>query len=123
METCDDAELKKKYNEFGDEAKYALKQIKRLGDFNGNVDFRDNAIKLFEFYVEVYENAYKELIDMIIKGNISAKEETRINEIVQEVSEKETKLDKAFQDAQQKFATENDMQIIENDIQKEIDNL
>ena len=123
METCDDKELKKSYNAFGDEAKYALKQIKRLGDFGGNTDFRDRAIALFNFYIEVFENSYKELIDMIIKGDITAKDEARINVIVQDVSEKETKLDQAFQNAQQKFATDNNMTIIENEIQKEIDNL
>lgn len=123
METCDDKELKAKYDEFGDEAKDALKQVKRLTDFNGNTEFRDKATDLFNFYIEVYENAYKELIDMIIKGDISKKDEARMNKIVEEVSAKETKLDAAFQAAQQKFADENDMQIIENEIQKKIDNL
>jgi hypothetical protein len=123
MEKCDDKELKAKYTEFGDEAKYSLKQIKRLSAFGGNTDFRDRAIELFEFYIEVYENSYKELIDMIIKGDVTEKDQARMNKIVEEVSTKEAKLDNAFQTAQQKFADDNGMQIIENDIQKEIDNM
>lgn len=123
LETCDDVELKKTYDEMGDEAKKSLKEVKRLSDFNGNTEFRDRANELFEFYVEIYEKSYKELIDMIIKGNITAKEEARVNKIVEEVSEKETKLDDAFQKAQQKFADENGMQIVPNEIQQEIDNM
>lgn len=123
MDKCDDTELRNKYKEFGDEAKNALKQTKRLTDFNGNTEFRDKAIDLFNFYIEVYEDAYKELIEMVIKGDVTEKDQARMNKIVEEVTVKEEKLDAAFQAAQQKFADENDMQIIENDIQKEIDNL
>ncbi len=123
MDKCDDTELRNKYKEFGDEAKDALKQVKRLTDFNGNTEFRDKAIDLFNFYIEVYETAYKELIDMYIKGDISEKDQIHMNKIIGEVTVKEEKLDAAFQAAQQKFADENDMQIIENEIQKEIDNL
>jgi hypothetical protein len=123
MDKCDDTELRNKYKEFGDETKYSLKQIKRLSDFGGNTEFRDRAVDLFNFYIDVYENAYKELIEMVIKGDISEKDQARMNKIVEDVGEKEAKLDNAFQAAQQKFADENDMQIIENDIQKEIDNM
>lgn len=123
FDTCDDKELRASYTAFGDEAKATIKEIKRLGDFNGNTDFRDKATDLFAFYVEVYEGAYKELIEIVISGKMDAKTEKRMNAIVEEVSLKETALDNAFQTAQQKFASDNGMQIIENDMQKEIDNL
>lgn len=123
FDSCDDKELRASYSDFGDEATATLKEIKRLGDFNGNTDFRDKATDLFAFYVEVYEGAYKELIEIVISGTMDAKTEKRMNKIVEEVSVKETALDNAFQTAQQTFASENGMQIIENDMQKEIDNL
>ncbi|PKP20541.1 MAG: hypothetical protein CVU05_08825 [Bacteroidetes bacterium HGW-Bacteroidetes-21] len=123
FDTCDDKELRASYADFGEEAIATLKEIKRLGDYSGNTDFRDKATDLFAFYVEVYEGAYKELIDIVISGKMDEKTEKKMNKIVEEVSEKETALDNAFQIAQQKFADENGMQIIENDLQKEIDNL
>lgn len=123
FEICDDEELKKSYNEFGEEAKKSAEEIRRLDSFNGNTQFRENATQLFDFYVDVYENAYKELIDFIIKGDNSEKAQARMNKIVEEISASETKYDNAFQTAQQQFATENNIEIIENEMQTEIDNM
>lgn len=115
-------DLKARYNDFGMECKKALDTIKTMDEFNGNKAFRDESIKLFEFYYEIYQKDYKELIDILVKGdNISEADVNRMKEIQESITKRENVRDGAFANAQNKFAAENNMQIIPNAVQNEID--
>ncbi|MEI6346478.1 MAG: hypothetical protein WCP69_00905 [Bacteroidota bacterium] len=117
-----DAEtIKKSFNDFGIQAKASLAELKTLGSFKNNSQLRDKGLKLFQFYVDIYEKDYKEMIDIITKKKITPKDQKRIDEIVAKVSKEEMGFDQEFASAQRAFAMSNNMIITENDFQKEID--
>jgi hypothetical protein len=117
-----DAEaIKKSFNDFGTQAKASLAELKKLDSFEDNSDLRDKGLKLFQFYVDIYEKDYKEMIDIITKEKVTPKDQKRVDEIVAKVSKEEMGFDQDFAAAQQAFAKKNNMKIIENGIQKEID--
>jgi hypothetical protein len=121
-EKINNDDLKAKYEVFGNECKKALDTIKTMDEFNGNKTFRDESIKLFEFYYEIYQKDYKELIDILVKGDkISEPDITRMKEIQESITKRENVRDGAFAEAQNKFAAENNMQIVANDVQNQID--
>ena len=115
-------DLKANYNVFGKECKKALDTIKKMDSYNNNTGFRDESIRLFQFYYDIYEKDYKELIDIIVKGDkITEADATRMLQIQESITKRENKRDGKFAAEQNKFASENNMQIIQNDLQKEID--
>ena len=115
-------DLKASYDVFGKECKKALDTVKTMDEFNGNKAFRDESIKLFEFYYEIYQKDYKEIVEILIKGeNISDTDVARLKEIQESITKRENVRDGAFAEAQNKFATENNMQIIPNEVQNQID--
>jgi hypothetical protein len=121
-EKINNDDLKARYADFGKECKRALDTIKTMDEFNGNKAFRDEAIKLFEFYYEIYQKDYKELVDILVKGEkIADADVARMKEIQESITQRENVRDGAFADAQNKFAAENNMQIVPNDVQKQID--
>jgi len=123
MEYADDVELLESYEAFGSEANKAANEIRTLGAYKDNTEFRDLAIELFDFYVEVYEFQYKELIDMIILGEYDEEIEERMGYIINDITEKETRLDSKFQAVQERFAKQFNMEIGENELQKRIDEI
>lgn len=111
-----------RYNDFGKECKKALDTIKTMDEFNGNKAFRDEAIKLFEFYYEIYQKDYKELANILVKGkNVTNNDLSRMKEIQESITKRENIREGAFADEQNKFAVENNMQIVPNDVQNQID--
>jgi hypothetical protein len=117
--------VKEKYKAFGEQTKKALDTVKLMDEYNGNSGFRDESIRLFQFYYDIYQHEYKEMIDIVVKeaDKITDQDRTRITEIQESVTKKETVRDSAFAAAQDKFAKDNNMQIIKNDIQDKIDNM
>ena len=121
-EKINNDDLKAKYEMFGTECKKALDTIKTMDEFNGNKNFRDESIKLFEFYYEIYQKDYKELVDILVKGDkISEADIARMKEIQESITKRENIRDGAFAEAQNKFAAENNMQIVPNEVQNQID--
>jgi|GEM_PF-710390 len=121
-EKINNDDLKAKYDVFGKECKKAMDTIKTMDEFNGNKTFRDESIKLFEFYYEIYQKDYKELVDILVKGDkISKADIARMKEIQESITKRENVRDGAFAEAQNKFAAENNMQIVPNDVQNQID--
>ena len=114
-------DIKSKYELFGKQCKKSLDTIKKMDSYNNDTAFRDESIKLFQFYYDIYQKDYKEMVDIIIKGDkIDEKDMTRLEEIKESITKRENERDGAFADAQNKFAKENNMQIIPNDLQKDV---
>lgn len=86
----------------------ALLKLKKLPAYKGNTQFRAVTITLFEFYKSSAEVEYKEMIDLVMRPEkITNEIMKRINQLVDQVSDYEKKLDANFAEAQQKFATDN----------------
>ncbi len=124
FDTGSDEQIRAKYKEFGESVETAKKEIEKLGAYEGNTEFRDAALDLMNFYKEIYENQYKKLIDIVIKGeNATEADLQELNKIVEEVSAKEAKMDQKVAEAQNKFARDNNMTIIQNELQDDINQL
>lgn len=96
--------------------------VSAMSDYNGSTRMRDAALALFHFYKEINMNEYKEMLDILKKGEeMTLDDVTRLSELEQQITSRETGLDAEFQNAQQEFAMQNNIQIRENNLQKEID--
>lgn len=102
----------------------SVKAVKELPDYKGNTRFRDAGAALFGFYRDISDKEYKEMIDILKKGaDITEDDIMRLTVIEQEIGAREEPLDNEFQAAQEEFATEHNISLIENKIQKDIDKL
>ena len=98
--------------------------VSAMSDYNGSTRMRDAALALFNFYKEINSNEYKEMLDILQKGEEITKDDiARLTELEQLIASREIPLDAEFQNAQQEFATQNNIQIRENELQKEIDSI
>lgn len=119
--TGDATIMRTSYEQFQKQAKESVVELKKLGSFDGNSEFRDKAIDLFSFYEEVANNDYKKMLDLLLKEDFNDADQAEIDAIVAKVSEKEAKFDAAFAKAQDEFASKNNMSITKNALQDEID--
>jgi len=102
----------------------SIKKLQALPDYQGNTEFRDAAISLFEFYAEISQNEYKEMLQILAKDkDIEMEDILRLTQIENDLAAKEEALDTKFKKAQESFAKEHNFSLIENEIQGEIDQL
>ena len=81
-----------------------------------------SAKALFQFYHDMADKDYREMVDIISKGeDMTDADLARIDEIALDVEKREVPLDNAFADAQAAFAKHYGMQIRKNEMQDEID--
>lgn len=100
----------------------SLAAIKKLKGFEGSERMKNAAIELFSFYKKIYSNEYKQMFDILDKGeNITEEDLAFIQQMEVEVAKQEEKLDKEFADAQQELATKFNFQMEENENQQKID--
>lgn len=111
---------------YASEAETVVNDIKGMPAYSGNTEMRDEAVKLFSFYVDIFKNEYREMaqLSVTLDGQPANAEQTQqFNAFVAQVTKKEEPLDKSFQKAQRDFAKKHNMRMFENDMQKQIDNL
>lgn len=106
------------------QAEKSLETVKKMPAYDGSTRMRDAAASLFGLYLEAGKIYYKEMLDIVAKGeNITEADLLRIEEIDKELTSKEEKLDNEFQKAQQEFARKHNFAIEENPLQDDIDNM
>lgn len=98
-----------------------ISEIKGMPAWKGDTSLRNAAIKSFTFYKRVFEKDYRRIIEIRKDENADAEAMTEINDIVDKISKEEEKFDKDFHNAQRDFATKNKMKLVENELQKKID--
>ncbi|MCX6317881.1 MAG: hypothetical protein NTW29_11360 [Bacteroidetes bacterium] len=107
---------------FAIETTAMIRELQDMPPYQGDSLFRDAAVKSFLFYKRVFEKDYKELLDLKMRMEKGADSvENAMNELTGRLSSEEEKRDKAFQDAQEKFARNNHLQLSENTLSKEIE--
>jgi hypothetical protein len=101
-----------------------INEIKGMPPYNGDSSLRDAAVRTFSFYKKVFEDDYKQIIRLNIDGESNTEEGTeKIKKIIEDISKEEEKLDKAFHNAQREFANKNNMKLMENTMQKKVNDL
>ena len=107
------------------QAKESHEKIKKLPPFGTDSRFRDTALKLFEFYVEVSANQYVEMLKIINKKGkkLTAQEMVSLDSLVTEITQKELILDGMFIRAQKYFARKHSLEIMESELQPRVDSL
>lgn len=107
-----------------DQCTASLTVLERLSDYEGNIRFRDAAIELFRFYRMTCENAYKEMIDILRKGEeITEVDLKRLEEINASVEAREVVLDNALQAAQEEFTGKYNISLQKTEMQDKIDEM
>ena len=115
--------MEKRYNELLDSIDVALGGIEAMPPFNGSSEFRDTAIRLFEFYDDVARNEYGEILEIFYQDEITQDDAERIQELAEEISEREETLDYEFAAVQKAFAKEHGILLKGNKLQREIDRM
>lgn len=97
--------------------------LKALPAYEGDVKFRDSGIALYTFYGQISAMEYKEMIDILKKENIEASDIERLGTLEKQITDRETPLDNDFQNAQSAFAKKHGFILIDNEYQKDIDEM
>lgn len=121
--TNDKALMKNKYTELLASIDSALRGAEALPPFNGSSEFRDAAIRLFEFYADVAKNEYGEIVEILYQDGITQDNADRIEELAEDISEREGVLDHQFATVQKAFAKKNGILLTDNKLQREIDKM
>ncbi len=115
-------EMTNKHRELINTCEEIIRQSRELEPFEENSELRDTAIKLFEFYLSISTNEYREIIDILGKENTPYNMQ-RMQEVVEDISIRESALDNEFMMAQKAFVEKYGIQIIDNPLQKDVDSL
>ncbi|MEO6219149.1 MAG: hypothetical protein ABIO81_01890 [Ginsengibacter sp.] len=101
-----------------------INEIKGMPPYKGDSSLRHAAVNTFTFYKKVFENDYRQIIEINKSGEgATEKGSAKLNNIVADLTEEEGQLDKSFHNAQKFFAEINNMKLVENSMQKKVDNL
>ncbi|MFH0865570.1 MAG: hypothetical protein V1904_05220 [Bacteroidota bacterium] len=100
---------KTKLDELAKQCKTSVDTLNKMDAYNSNTAFRDAGVKLFSFYKDFAGKGFKEELEIMAKPQLTPDDENRINQIENEFSTKEGDLYNAFIEAQNKFASENDI--------------
>ncbi|HNE46761.1 MAG TPA: hypothetical protein PKN15_11655 [Chitinophagales bacterium] len=100
----------------------SLSLIKAMPAYNGDSTLRDAASELFEFYHSCFTNEYATVMTIVFDPNMTMDDYNRMNNILTDVSTRESVFDLSFQTAQYLFAIKNGFTLEENEMQKTIDN-
>jgi hypothetical protein len=97
-------------------------EVSGMPAYKGDTAFRNAGINIFNYYKKVFNQDYKQLIDIRKNGgDQTAEGEAEQNRIVNNITVEEEKIDRAFYNAQRDFAQKNKMMLKENEMQKKFD--
>lgn len=113
---------RKMLNDYAVKIERMTEDIKGMPPYKGDSVLRDAAIHSFGFYKKIFQNEYKQIIDIKLNGNDRTEEGVaELKHIVDKITAEEEKYDKAFHNAQGDFARKNNIKLAENEMQKKLD--
>lgn len=89
----------------------AIESAESLSLLSGDQGLQQAALSLFRFYQSVAENEYQEMMDIYLAGEWDQRTFDRLRSLVETVALDETAFDKAFSDAQARFASHYQIQL------------
>lgn len=108
-------------NKYVPETEKMISELKGMPAWKGDTALRNAAVKSFTFYKRVFDQDYRRILEIRKNENATDEDIVEMNDIVDKISKEEEKFDKTFRNAQKDFAQKNKMKLIENDLQKKID--
>lgn len=110
--------------ELSAQCKESISTIEKMEGYDGDSKMKNAALKLFKFYLNSSDNLYKEMLEIVKKGEaITEADMARLTEIQTLMTEQEKPFDAEFQGAQKAFASKHNLMLMQNTLQSEIDNL
>lgn len=121
----DDAnDMQMEYERLGKSLSFSLNALQKLEKFNGDDSLKKAAEELILFYQSVYENEYRRILAIRTSPQgYSMETEKEMVKLSEDISVKEMVEDEKFLRAQAAFARKNNMQLIENPLQRSIDTI
>jgi len=98
-----------------------IKDIKGMPGFRKDTTFREAAVNSFTFYKKAFDDYYKKIIQIRKEGAADA--DDQLDKVLEKLTAEEKRVDYAFRINQQSFAAKNKMKLMENSMQKDIDNM
>ena len=125
FETADPAKMNAEYDQLKITISAVRAEAKSIKGFEESSELIDAARGLFDFYDDICTNEYREIIDMLSKAaeDITEEDLTRMDELANGISDREIRLDDAFEKAQNNFAQAHDFKLQGNDLQEQINEL
>ncbi|WP_090389711.1 LIC11966 family surface protein [Niabella drilacis] len=106
----------------GDLSRFALqidsvtKNLKELPDYNGNISYRDAAIRLADFYKKSVSGSYTEIAKVYKDVKDTTMADNKVNELIIKLQEEETLADDAFVKEREAFAARNKIRLEEEPV-------
>jgi len=94
----------------------SLNAVKALPPYEDNVDLRNSAVELLQFYQSTVALGYKTLLEILIRQEFSESDMQTLNQILETVTAEEAIRDQRFQEAQNSFASTHNMELQENEL-------
>lgn len=107
--------------DLGKSSEKIIKDLEKLGSFQGNTGFYQAALALFKFYNRIILKEYKEMIAIVFKPELTEKDMQDLNALQIKITEEEKILDEKFQSEQTAFAKKYNFTLGENELQQKID--
>jgi hypothetical protein len=99
-----------------------ITEIKGMPPYKGDSALRDAAANTFGFYRKLFDKEYRNILHLRSEQDgLSTDIEAQIEAIVKNIEDEEKGYDEKFQGAQQAFARKNKMKLIENEMQKKLE--
>ncbi len=87
----------------------AAKAVEVIKPFNGDNTLKDAIVKLFQFYQDIGNNEFKEMLNIMKKPGIQEADVQKMAELSQRVAEREKPLDLTLQTAMGVFVQKNNL--------------
>lgn len=97
----------------------AIGQVEKLRPFDNDFGLKKAAMDLLIFYESVFNLEYVEFVEILYSPQSNSQ---RMNELLLSVSDREQKLDAAFNKCQTDFSKFHNFSLRENELQQKIDN-
>ncbi|MEX1189351.1 MAG: hypothetical protein WED33_08835 [Bacteroidia bacterium] len=99
--------------------------LERLEVYEGGDEMKTTALDLFDFYLRACEGPWMKAYTMFkeSEGSLNPDQEEEFTELLEQGGEGESQYDKAFEDAQAKFAQFHKFEIGGNALQDDINNI
>ena len=100
-----------------------IDEIKGMPPYKGDSSLREAAVSSFSFYKKVFEKDYMAILRLKRKADSLTEEDVNTaNLIIEKIGKEEEAVDKKFHEAQKRYASMNNMKLIDNKMQKELEN-
>jgi hypothetical protein len=123
FESRDGAKMEQKRTQLLKTIQGALKQAEKIKPYKGDSTFRDAGIELFKFYEDITKKEYLQIINILKKEEITPEDEQELQKVTEVIAKREEAYDRSFQGAQRAFASKHGLILMDNKLQKQIDEM